>query len=482
MHCFVRYMIAQPVCCSVHSTSNLDQNIRSLLPMVYFTCDTVMSSLRVALLLFISQTLAQFTTTAASKHVISDLTPPVTEEFLLPFRPGYQVVPNSFSSEHRDLNLDPVNLQMHQAVGVVMCAKDTHTVYCTAGSQCEKPEGCVCPGCCPDGATRTSCPPTTVMLDAMGRRTICRTVVTELTLLHSTRQPCVRATTSAVSKSNGDLDILSDLEPLQHKITAFPAPTGTSRQWHFPEEVKAGLSLFSGVGQACGSGGFECIKGTNTVCCASGQACNPYGDCLCPGCCASGASCTGCPPTTVFTVPAGYQQTTCKTVPAPAFGTPTPLGQPGQVALQRGIVKPFAYVSRVLSWISVRVVHALPIGTRGRSTVDRVEGDASISTETAQPETESVLSSSTAHYENTNKHAQGKGARAIGGHKHAHEHLHRRNDTASSSNVANRSSGSVLPTLWFTTTTTSTVTVSVTDVPLATEAAQVCNLRRKRRA
>ena len=284
-----------------------------------------------------------------------------------------------------------------------------------------------------------------------------------------------------------------------------------------PRDV-CGKAIYSGEAIS-----FLNINCPDTANCATPTAC------YCPGCCPEGAECTGCPPSSVFMDAGGKLTTTCKTaqtlvvtrqaqqaIPttlsspevlmtaslaeatstspiSESLPTPSATIQQDQAALRRGVVQPFAWLSRLLSSMSVRLAQALPIKIRESSAAGKVYGSSLHPESAPRTGSESAVKTLAASSSKTGgTHRE----RWIGDDKNKHQHLHRhpaaRNlDSTSTTNSTNTStssngsSSSTLPvsvtaTTWFTTTSTSTLTVTVVSSQDAAESTKACNLRRRR--
>lgn len=270
-----------------------------------------------------------------------------------------------------------------------------------------------------------------------------------------------------------------------------------------------------------------------SVQCPDNAYCDLKEGCICPGCCKKDAVCTGCPKASIIMDAAGKLHTTCVAavtvvvtgqnpeivprtpsppeasitasstglaeplIPIPVSNsvpTPSASTHQGQAALQRGVVQPFAWLSRLMSSLSVRLTQALPIKMRESSVAGRVYGSL-IQSET----THRTVSQSAVETPPLSSHGSSHSHRdrAIGDHRNSHQHKHRHldarklntttttvtvtvdktnstNSTSSSSNL----SISFTATAWFTTTSTSTTTVFTTQA--AAESTRTCDLRRRR--
>lgn len=331
--------------------------------------------------------------------------------------------------------------------------------------------------------------------------------------------------------SSAAIDAETNTRPLPTKTRPFEIPTTTIfANGISPDKVNIdGAQLLPrGVcAKAIYSGkaiSFQTINCPDTANCATPTAC------FCPGCCAKGAVCTGCPPSSVFLAD-GKLTTTCKTAetvvvtneqareivpttlsslagsitaslteatstPAVSESRPTPSAsnQQSQAALQRGVVQPFAWFSRFVSSLSVRLVQALPIKIRESNAAGRVYGSFTRSETIQQTESQSAIETPPVSSPSGGSSYR---ERTIGDHKNNHQHKHRHlgarklNTTTTTVTVtvdsANRtnstSKSSTLPssftaTTWFTTTSTSTATVFSTQA--AAEPTNTCDLRRRR--
>ena len=165
------------------------------------------------------------------------------------------------------------------------------------------------------------------------------------------------------------------------------------------------------------------------VLCPKNAYCELKPDCICPGFCLQGNFCTSCSPASVLRDAAGRLTTAClaretvyvvtgqarpavvRTLSSPeasitAYYTsltestsPLPISEslptlgasskPGQAALQRGVVWPFTWLSKLMGSVSVRLARALPIRMQESSVAGRVSGTSLQSESTPRAESQS---------------------------------------------------------------------------------------------
>ena len=260
--------------------------------------------------------------------------------------------------------------------------------------------------------------------------------------------------------------------------------------------------------------------------CPDDASCDLKPECICPGCCKKNHVCTGCPEVSVILDAAGKLHTTCiaaetvivvtghdgevvpRTLSLPeasitatsssltspssslpmseSLPSPSASSQQGQAALQRSVVRPFAWLGRLVSSLPIRLAQALPIKMRESSAAGRVYGhllESEIVSHTGSQSAAETLDPSSS----SSGHTHHK--RSIGDDWNKHQHFHHHaavenlNATTATNTTTTNSSRSVLPvsvtaTAWFTMTTTSTTTVFSTQA--AAETTKTCDLRRRR--